>query len=245
MPRVLHHARDLRQEFLAVPGAPQQVEAHLHPRRDPARRDDPAGVDDARAADAARRGDPGQTVDRRHAGARRLHPVGLLAVRRRKAVEQAHHAVHPRAGAHAGEQRVVRQRPDELVQAAVVHLLARAEPAGDQERVHRRPVPEAVVREHREPGLGVDGPERVGDQERLEFGVESPRHREHPVGRREVDDLRVLEDVDPEPEAGPAHEGTGSPNSRIALPPRMLRLASSLRNGRSQISVGRSKSWCG
>ena len=198
--RVLHHARDVVDELIAVPRPAEQVEAHLHPRGDPAGGHDPPGVDHARPADPAGRRDVGQAVDRHLAGGAGLDLVRLLAVGRRQAVEQPHPPVHPRAGAHAGQQRLLVERADELVQAAVVHLLAGAEPARDQERVHRRPVVEAVVREHREPGLGLDRAHRVGDQERVELGVIAARHRPDAVGRGEIDDLRVLEHVDPQPE---------------------------------------------
>ena len=170
----------------------------------PARRDDAPRVDHPRAADAAGRGDLGEAVERHLAVRPRLDAVGLLAVRRRQAVEEAHHAVDPRAGADAGEQRRLRQGADELVQAPVAHLLAGAEPARDQEGVHGGVVGEAVVRQHREAGLRLDRSGRVGDQEGVELGVEAPRHGEHAVGRGEVDDLGVLEDVDPEPEPGDA-----------------------------------------
>ena len=83
----------------------------------------------------------------------------------------------------------------------VVQLLPGSEPARNEERVHRRPVLEAVVREHREASLRLDGTHRVRDQERFQLRIEAARHREHAVGRREVDDLHVLENVDAKPEA--------------------------------------------
>ena len=88
------------------------------------------------------------------------------------------------------------------MEPAVVHLLAGPEAARDQEGVHRRLVAEAVVGQDGEPGLGLDGTGGVGDQERVELGVEAAGHREHAVGGGEVDDLGVLEHVDAQPEAG-------------------------------------------
>ena len=88
------------------------------------------------------------------------------------------------------------------MQPLVVDLLAGAEAAGDEEGIHGRAVGEAVVGQDREAGLGLHRPQGVGDQEGVELGVEAARHREHPVGGGEVDDLGVLEDVDAETEAG-------------------------------------------
>jgi hypothetical protein len=93
----------------------------------------------------------------------------------------------------------------ELVQAAVVHLLARPEPAWDQERVHRGRVVEAIVRQHGEAGLGLHRAHRVGDQERVELRVISARNREDAVRRGEIHDFRVLEDIDPKPESWTQH----------------------------------------
>ena len=103
--RVFHHARHLADERLVVAGAAQEVEAHLHPRRDAARRHDAPGIDDARAADLGLGRDLGEPVDRHLAEVGGFEPVGLLAVGRRLAVEQAHGAVDPRAGADARQQR--------------------------------------------------------------------------------------------------------------------------------------------
>lgn len=51
---------------------------------------------------------------------------------------------------------------------------------------------------------------RVGNEERIEFGIESPRDGDDAVRRGEVDDLGVLEDGDAETEssnARPRHDG--------------------------------------
>ena len=82
------------------------------------------------------------------------------------------------------------------MQPAVVDLLAQAEAARDQERVHVGRVGKAVVRQHREAGLRLHRPQRLGDRERIELGIEPPRHREHAVRRGEIDDLGVLADID-------------------------------------------------
>ena len=85
---VLHDACDLRDEVLVVAGPAEQVEPHLHARRDAARGDDAAGVDHAGAADAAGGRDLREAVDRDLARRAGLDPVGLLAVGGRQAVEQ-------------------------------------------------------------------------------------------------------------------------------------------------------------
>lgn len=88
---------------------------------------------------------------------------------------------------------------------AVADLLASAEASGDEEGVHRGPVCEGIVRQHSETGLGLHRTQRIGDEERLELGIEALRYREHPVWRRKVEDLDVLEHVDPEPEPAGGH----------------------------------------
>src|SRR5215470_8504719 len=87
---VLHDARDLADETFFVAGAPEEMEPHLHPRRDAARGDDAAGVDEAGAAHLAAGRDLGEPVDGRHAVGPCLSAVGLLAVGGRETVEEAH-----------------------------------------------------------------------------------------------------------------------------------------------------------
>ena len=131
------------------------------PEAMPPRADEAAAVDHAGAADPHLRGDLGQAIDRHLAHVGRFEPVRLLAVGRRLAVEQAHAGVDPRAGAHAGQQRLLRQRADEVVQPAVVDLLPQPEAARDQERVHVGCVVEAVVGQHGESGLRLHRPQRL------------------------------------------------------------------------------------
>ena len=95
------------------------------------------------------------------------------------------------------------------MQAPVVDLGAGAEAARDEEGVHGRLVGEGVVGQDGEPGLGLHRPVGVGDEKGVELGVEAAGDREHAVGSGEVDDLGVLEHVDPEPEPGNALVGHG------------------------------------
>ncbi len=183
------------------------MEADFHSGADAPAGDDAAGVDHARAADPALRRDLGEAVDRHLAHAGLLQPIGLLAVGRGEAVEQAHPAVDPRAGAHRDEQRLLGQLADEGVQARVVDLGARAESAGNEKGVHVRTLGERIVRQHGEPRLRAHRAQRLGDEERVELGIEAPRHREHAVRRGEIDDLQVLAHVDAEAKARLLREG--------------------------------------
>ena len=88
------------------------------------------------------------------------------------------------------------------MQALVVRLLARAEAAGNEEGVHRRAVGKGVVGNDGESGLRLHRAHGVGDQEGIELGIEAARHGEDAMGRREIDDLGVLEHVDAEAEPG-------------------------------------------
>ncbi len=62
------------------------------------------------------------------------------------------------------------------MQPAVADLLASAEASGDEEGVHRGPVCEGIVRQHSETGLGLHRTQRIGDEERLELGIEASRY---------------------------------------------------------------------
>src|SRR5215210_123655 len=201
---VLHRARHVGDELLVVTRPPEQVEAHLHPRGYASGRHDPAGVHHAGAADLARRRDLGEALDRHLAWRRLLDVVRLLAVGGAQAVEEAHLPVHPRSCAHAAQERRLGQRTDELVQAAVVHLLPGAESARDQERVHGGRVRESVVGQDGEPCLGLHGTHRVRYVEGIQLGVVPFGHGEDSVGSGEVHDLRILENVDAQSKAGNA-----------------------------------------
>lgn len=72
--------------------------------------------------------------------------------------------------------------------------------AGDRARRHRL-VDEGVVGEEGEPGLGLHRPHRVCNEEDVQLRIETAGDREDAIGRREIDDLGVLEDVDAEPKA--------------------------------------------
>ena len=85
-----------------------------------------------------------------------------------------------------------------------MHLLPRSEAARDQERIHGRFVLEAVVRQDRQAGLRLHGSCGVRDQKGIEFGIEAACDGEDAVGRRKIDDLGVLEDIDAESESGNA-----------------------------------------
>src|SRR5665213_599883 len=87
------------------------------------------------------------------------------------------------------------------MKAAVVDLLAGPEAARDQERIHCGTVRERVVRHNREAGLRLHRAHRICDQKGVKLGVKAARYREHAIGCREVDNLGVLEDVDPKSEA--------------------------------------------
>jgi hypothetical protein len=113
---------------------------------------------------------------------------GLLAVGGGLAVEQAHGAIDPGAGADAGEQRFFGEHADEVVQAVIVRLLAGAE-ARDQEGIHIRPVEKAIIVQHGEPRSRLHRAHGVGDEKGVELGEDAVR-------RGIVDDLCVLEDVD-------------------------------------------------
>ena len=86
----------------------------------------------------------------------------------------------------------------------IVHLLARPEPAGDEEGVHRWLVTEAVIGKDGEARLGLNGPTGIRDEKGVELRVETPSHREDAVWSGEIDDLGVLEHVNPETETSRA-----------------------------------------
>jgi hypothetical protein len=90
-----------------------------------------------------------------------------------------------------------------------MHLLASAEAARDQERIHRGAVLEAVIGQYGEARLGLDRPQRIGDQKRVDFRIKTARDREHPMRAGEVHDLGVLEDVDAKSESGSVWLGRG------------------------------------
>ena len=75
-------------------------------------------------------------------------------------------------------------------------------PPGNQESIHGRLVVEAVIRQDGQTGLRLHGTCGVGDQKGIELGIEPARNGKDAVGRREIDDLGVLEDVDAESESG-------------------------------------------
>jgi hypothetical protein len=88
------------------------------------------------------------------------------------------------------------------VEAPVVELLAGPEASRNQEGVHGGSVLERVVWQDREARLGLHGTEGVGDQEGVELRIESSGHGKDSVGRGEIDDLGVLENVDAEAKSG-------------------------------------------
>ena|SRR5882672_7850207 len=68
----------LAHGYMACPA--QLMESHLHARRNPSCRNDPARVNDPRAADPAGRSDLGQTVDGDFAELGGFQPVRFFAV---------------------------------------------------------------------------------------------------------------------------------------------------------------------
>lgn len=154
-----------------------------------------------RPADAAGGGQFSQPVDRHLPRRGSLRAVGLLAVGGGQPVEQPHPGIDPGTRADAGEQGRLGQGADERVQAPVVHLLAGAEAAGDEEGVHRRGIGETVVGQDGEARLRLHRPHGIGDQEGVQFRVETARYREDAVRCRKINDLGVLEHVDSQAES--------------------------------------------
>src|SRR6185437_3866547 len=140
--------------------------------------------------------------DRHLAHLRGLKTIRLLPVGRGAAIQQAHLPVDPGPGAYAGEQSGLGERSDVIVQPAIVQLLTRSKTAGNEKGIHGRLIGEGVVRQYGEARLRLHRTERIRDQERFQFRVETPRDLEHAVRSCEVDDLYILEDVYPKPETG-------------------------------------------
>ncbi len=75
----------------------------------------------------------------------RLDAIWFLAVCRGQTVEESKPPVDPGPGTHAGEKHACGKRADVFMEPSVVKLLARAKPARDKERIHRRAVGKRVV----------------------------------------------------------------------------------------------------
>src|SRR5215510_14767793 len=87
------------------------------------------------------------------------------------------------------------------MQPRIVHFLAGAEAARDQESMHARPVTERIIGHYREPGLGLHRAVAIGHQESIEFRIEAPSDGKDAIRGGEVDDFRILKDVNAEPES--------------------------------------------
>ena len=88
------------------------------------------------------------------------------------------------------------------MQPFIVNLLPGSKAAWNEKRVHRRAVGESVIGKYRETGLSLDRPVGIRHEESVQLRIEPAGDREDAVGSGEVDDLRILKDVDPKAKPG-------------------------------------------
>ncbi len=186
-PRILHVPRRLGRRLRPEqPG--DDVERHVDPGRDAGRGDDAAVVDEA---DALADGCP------RHGFA---EEVERAVVRRdRQAVEQAGGGEDQRAGADRQHQLGLGgAAANPIHDCAVVHFLARALAAGDEQDLRRRAVLQSVIGVYaqaisRANGAGVLGDEADPERPRVSVTAGNRKHLERPA---EIEHFGVVEHED-------------------------------------------------